>query len=233
MQLTWYGHSTFRVEFGSTALLIDPFFTGNPSWGQGWEVPAKGVTYVLVTHGHEDHTGDAVAIAKATGATVVSTYEVCNHLAAQGVEHHEAGNPGGTIDCGSFSVSLVNALHSSSCSSATGEAVYLGSACGLMITASGEKTLYAMGDTGIFGDMALIDELFAPKVGLVPIGDRFTMGAKHAAMACKRYFTFDTIVPCHYGTNRHLDPSADRFLAEMGGEAGTVTVPEIGVAFEP
>ena len=91
-------------------------------------------------------------------------------------------------------------------------------------------SVYHMGDTDIFSDMALIAEIHQPKVAMVPIGDRFTMGAKTAALACKRYFQFETIVPCHYGTFPMLDQTADKFVVEMGGN--TVRVPEVGVSFE-
>ncbi len=91
------------------------------------------------------------------------------------------------------------------------------------------KTVYHMGDTDIFGDMALIEELYAPKVGFVPIGDRFTMGAKAAALACKRYFKFDVVVPIHYGTFPIIDQDPAKFIAEMAGQ--NVVVPEIGKPF--
>jgi len=87
-----------------------------------------------------------------------------------------------------------------------------------------------MGDTAICSDMALIGEIYVPKIGFVPIGDRYTMGARTAALACKRFFKFETIVPCHYGTFPVLDQTADKFIAEMGG-AG-VLVPKVGVPFE-
>ncbi|WP_108662636.1 metal-dependent hydrolase [Acuticoccus kandeliae] len=231
MRITWYGHSTFRVEFGSTALLIDPFLTGNPKWDGGWEEPSAGISHLLLTHGHDDHIGDAISVVKKTGAQVVGSAEVCTFLARQGAENVNPGNHGGTVDCGEFTVSFVNALHSSS-SMGGGDFVYLGNPLGLVITPKGDKTLYAMGDTGIFGDMALVDELYAPKVGIVPIGDRFTMGAKQAALACKRYFKFETVIPCHYGTFPILDQTPDKFLAEMGGDAGIVKVAEVGVPFD-
>jgi len=111
-----------------------------------------------------------------------------------------------------------------------GQIVYMGNPVGFILEAPGEKTTYIMGDTGVFGDMGLYNELWSPKVGIVPIGDRFTMGARLAAFACRRYFDFDTVIPCHFATFPPLDQTADKFLAEMGDQAGRVKVLPIGTA---
>lgn len=232
MKLTWYGHSTFRLDYAGTSILIDPFLTDNPTWDGGWEGPAEGVSQILLTHGHGDHIGDTIAIAKATGATVTAAYEVCLHLGAKGVENVNPGNHGGTLDVGGVRATFVNALHSSAMPGADGDFVYLGNPVGFMLTAEGERTVYVMGDTGIFGDMGLYNEIHGPKVGLVPIGDRFTMGAKLAALACRKYFDFETIVPCHYGTFPILDQNADAFVSELGDQGSRVRVPERGEAIE-
>jgi len=231
MKLTWYGHSAFRVEFGDKRVLIDPFLSGNPTWDGGWEGPAEGCTHVLLTHGHSDHLGDTADICKATGAQLVANFEVYSYLAGQGVENANPGNHGGTVDCGGFTTSFVHAVHSSSVQD-NGQIVYLGNPAGLIIKAPSEPVLYHLGDTEIFSDMALINEIHAPEIGIVPIGDRFTMGARTAAMACTRFFTFRTIVPCHYGTFPIIDQTADRFIAEMGADSGKVLVPERGKAVE-
>jgi L-ascorbate metabolism protein UlaG (beta-lactamase superfamily) len=231
MKLTWYGHSAFRIEFGDKRVLIDPFLSGNPTWNGGWEGPAERCTHVLVTHGHDDHLGDAAAICKATGAQLVSSFEVCEYLTAQGLENVNFANHGGTVDCGGFTVSVVNAVHSAS-TLVDGRIMYLGNPAGLIVKAQREPVLYHMGDTEIFGDMALINEIHQPEVGIVPIGDRFTMGAKTAAMACTRFFKFRRIVPCHYGTFPILDQNAQKFKAELGGDAGNVMTPERGKSVE-
>ncbi|MEM6846671.1 MAG: metal-dependent hydrolase [Pseudomonadota bacterium] len=230
MKITWYGHSTFRLDFDGTAVLFDPFFTGNPTWEGGWTEAAKGVSHILLTHGHDDHVGDTAAIAAETNATVVASYEIIQFLSGQGVTNVEPGNHGGEIDCGSFTVAFVNAWHSSATATADG-IVYLGNPVGFVVTPkSGGPVLYNAGDTGVFGDMALIQELYAPQIGLIPIGDRFTMGPKQAAFACKRFFDFSTIVPCHYGTFGLLTGTVDAFKHALGDGAIKVIVPERGVS---
>jgi L-ascorbate metabolism protein UlaG (beta-lactamase superfamily) len=231
MKITWFGHSAFRLDFAGKAVLIDPFFTGNPAFTTDRAAAVAGVTDILVTHGHGDHIGDTVAIAKETGAKVVTNYDLCMYLASQGLEKFDPMNTGGTIDAVGFHVSLVRADHSAGLVEA-GVGFPLGSANGIVVRAAGEPTVYHMGDTDIFGDMALINEIYAPKVGLVPIGDRFTMGAASAALACRRYFQFETVIPCHYGSFGIIDPNAEKFVAAMAGGATKVVVPEKGVAVD-
>ena len=229
MKLTWYGHSAFRIDAGDAKILIDPFLTNNPSWGKGWEEPAGGVTHVLLTHGHNDHVGDALDILKKSGAMLVANFEICMFLVGQGADGDRInpGNHGGTVDCGGFTTTFVNALHSSSSGG-----VYLGNPAGLVLHFSGDKTLYHMGDTDIFSDMALIQELHEPDVGIVPIGDRFTMGGAVAALACRRYFKLETAIPCHYATFPIIDPDASKFVAAMQDSGTRVLVPEKGTATE-
>lgn len=230
MNITWYGHSAFRIDHGDVAILIDPFLSGSPSWGEGWEGPAQGVTHVLLTHGHDDHIGDAVAICKATGAQLVANFEICMYLVAQGIDGGKInpGNQGGTVDCGGFTTTFVHAEHSSSSQTGEGRNVYLGNPLGLVLHFPDAPSVYHMGDTDIFGDMALIDELHAPRIGMVPIGDRFTMGGAVAAFACRRFFKFDAIFPCHYATFGMLDPDATKFVSAMEGDGGKVRVVKPG-----
>jgi L-ascorbate metabolism protein UlaG (beta-lactamase superfamily) len=199
MQITWYGHSAFRLDFAGKAVLIDPFFTGNPAFVSDKAAATKGVTHIVLTHGHADHVGDALDISQSTGAPVVTNYDLCMWLAGKGLQKFDPMNTGGTTDQGGFK-------------------------------APGEPTVYHMGDTDVFGDMALIAELYQPKIAMVPIGDRFTMSPSSAAFAVKRFFKLDAVIPCHYGSFPIIAPTADAFVAEMKGHATKVIVPEKGKA---
>ncbi|HUH49975.1 MAG TPA: metal-dependent hydrolase, partial [Mycoplana sp.] len=139
-------------------------------------------------------------------------------------------NTGGTIHLGGFSVTFVNALHSSAHISEDGVSHSLGSANGLVLHFDDEPTLYHMGDTDIFSDMALINELHQPEIGFVPIGDRFTMGGAVAALACQRFFKFGTVIPCHYGSFPIIDQTADTFVVAMDEVKGKVEVPKVGAS---
>jgi L-ascorbate metabolism protein UlaG (beta-lactamase superfamily) len=217
MKLIWLGHSAFRIETATAVILIDPFLRGNPKFDLDFLGVTAGATHILLTHGHEDHIGDSVDIAKASGAELVASFEVCMYLAAKGVAKINPGNTGGTINCGDFSVSFTQALHSSS-TIVDGRPVYLGNPFGIVVTPRQGPTIYHMGDTDVFSDMQLINELHHPEIGLVPVGDRFTMGGKTAAEAVKRYFDFDTVVPCHYGTFDLLAQDASEFAAAVGAK---------------
>jgi len=229
MKLTWFGHSAFRIDLKDAAILIDPFLSGSPTFEGTVDEASQGVTHVLLTHGHDDHIGDAIDICGKTGAQLTANFEICMWMASKGVENVNPMNTGGTVDVGPFKVSLTTAHHSSSTLSQGQPPIYLGNPHGIVVSAPGEPVLLHMGDTDIFSDMALINEIYQPKIGIVPIGDRFTMGARTAAMACTRFFDFDTVVPCHYGTFPIIDHDTKKFMAEMGESAGKVAEMAIGV----
>jgi L-ascorbate metabolism protein UlaG (beta-lactamase superfamily) len=230
MKIVYLGHSALRIETGPAVILVDPFLTGNPAATMDWRQASAGCTHVLLTHGHDDHVGDALAILKATGATLVANFEICTYLHAKGAANYSPGNHGGRIALSGFDVVFTSAWHSSS-SIADGKPIYLGNAAGFVVephTESG-KTLYIAGDTSLFLDMRLIHELYRPAIGILPIGDRFTMGAEQAAHACRHFFDFQTVIPCHYGSFKGFVASDARaFLGAMGELAHRVKVMAAG-----
>ena len=194
MKLTFLGHAAFLLETADLTLVIDPFITGNPAAPRNLDLHPD---YILVSHGHGDHAGDALALARKTNATIISVYEAANYFMRQGVKAH-AMHIGGAHDFGSFKVKLTPAWHGNSTGGDTGPAEYLGNPCGFLIYAEG-KTLYHSGDTGLFGDMGLIGRLNAIDVALLPIGDNFTMGPEDALEAVKM-LNPRQVVPMHYNT---------------------------------
>ena len=229
MKITWLGHAAFRLETAKANILIDPFFSGNPSFaGLDAKTAAAGVTHILLTHGHGDHVGDTVALARETGATVLANADLASWLGTKGVQRLEMGNTGGTVGFEGFTVTFTNALHSSAQITEDGVSHALGNANGLMLHFDDEPSLLHMGDTDIFSDMVLINELHQPEIGLVPIGDRFTMGGAVAALACQRFFKFGTALPCHYGTFGIIDQTPEKFVAGMEGAKTEVKTPKPG-----
>jgi L-ascorbate metabolism protein UlaG (beta-lactamase superfamily) len=230
MKITFLGHSAFRLETGVSVLLVDPFLTGNPAATISSDEASIGCTHVLLTHGHDDHVGDALDILNKTGALLVANFELCSWLHAQGAQNYSPGNHGGRLRFDDFDVIFTHAWHSSGSSRSSGQ-IYLGNPAGFIIEPRKEtgKTLYIAGDTGIFGDMRLIHELYKPDYGILPIGDRFTMGAEQAAYACRNFFNFKMVIPCHFGSFKgFVDSDASAFLRAMGPDAGKVRVLSAG-----
>ena len=211
MEIQWLGHSAFKATLGDARVLFDPFLHGNPKFSGDFDAVVADATHVLVTHAHNDHFGDTIEILKRTGATLVSTYEICSYAASVYPEAKTFGmNIGGSAHVGALGVTMVRAYHSSSYSAPDGRIIYGGEPSGLIARAVG-RSLYHMGDTAAFSDMALIDELYRPEIGIVPMGDCFTMGANEAALAVNRWFHFKTVIPCHWGTFPMLAQSTDSF----------------------
>lgn len=202
LTIHFLGHSGFVLDDGTYRLAIDPFLTGNPVAVDSAE--SLDVTHIALTHGHSDHIGDTVAIAQRTGAPVVATFEICSWLGERGVTATQPGNPGGTIRLPFGQVTFTQAFHSSSI-----EGRYMGVACGLVV-AMGGVTFYHAGDTGLFGDMKLLGDIYRPDIAAIPIGDRFTMGPELASRAAD-FIGAPTVIPIHYATFPPLVQTADAF----------------------
>ncbi|MEZ2459191.1 metal-dependent hydrolase [Salinicoccus roseus] len=208
MKLSYHGHSIIQLENNDTKVIVDPFINGNELTDlDAGEVEAD---YILLTHGHNDHVGDTVEIAKNNDATVVAPVELAGYLEGQGLETIGM-NIGGRKTFEFGSVKFVHAFHSSSFTDDEGNVHYTGMPTGIIIEA-GEKKIYHAGDTGIFGDMKLISDLNGPfDVAFVPIGDHFTMGIEDASYATDELIRPKVAVPVHYDTFPPIKQDAEAF----------------------
>ncbi len=221
MNLTYYGHACFSVEIKGKHLLFDPFITGN-ELAKHIDVSSIPADYILVSHGHQDHTLDLINVAQRTGAKVISNFEIVTWLGQQGVSNGHPMNHGGkwTFDFGK--VKFVNAIHSSSFADGT----YAGNPGGFVIQ-SEEKTFYYSGDTALTMDMQLIPRFFKVDFSILPVGDDFTMGYEEALMAaqmveCKKvvgmhFDTFDLVKLDRPKAKTHFEQAGvDLILPEIG-----------------
>ncbi len=209
MRITFLGHAAVRLRIGAADVLIDPFLDDNPLAGA--KAGDLAPTHVLLTHGHPDHVGDTVALARRTGATVVAAVEVAAWIGAQGVEDAVGINMGGGIDLGFGRVSLHPAWHSSSLPDGS----YGGMPGGLLIQAEG-RSVYHAGDTALFSDLALVGRR-GLDLAFVPIGDHFTMGPDDALEAV-RLLAPKRVVPVHYDTFPPIRQDAHAFAVRVERE---------------
>jgi len=210
-RITWLGHATALVQSpkGSN-ILIDPFIAHNPKYPQGFELPQK-IDYILLTHGHGDHISDAAPVAKKHGSKVVAIYELADYIAGKGVPETIGINLGGAVELDGVTATMVDAKHSAAAADDKGSH-YVGVAAGFVLEIAGGSVLYHAGDTGVFGDMALIRELYEPQVAMLPIGGHYTMGPKEAALAC-RLLAPKTVLPIHWGTFPPLKGTPEELAA--------------------
>jgi L-ascorbate metabolism protein UlaG (beta-lactamase superfamily) len=215
VQVTWLGHATFRIETpGGKTILIDPWVMGNPACPEG-EKKLKKVDVMLCTHGHFDHIGDAVEIAKKHNATAVGIFELCAWLQNKGVKNIAPMNKGGTQQVCDIKVTMTHALHS--CGIQDGDQiVYGGEACGYVVEFENGLRLYHAGDTAVFGDMQIIHDLYGPEVALLPIGDHFVMSPREATLACQ-LLRPKVVIPMHYGTFPVLRGTPEEFRKLASG----------------
>ena len=209
MKLSFHGQSTVYFESNGKKGIIDPFITGNEL--SDLDVSSLEVDYIILTHGHEDHFGDTIEIAKRTEATVISTAEVANYLnSAHGIENVHGMNIGGKWQFDFGTLKFVQAFHSSSLMDDNGKPIYLGMPMGVILTLE-NKTIYHTGDTGLFSDMKLIAERHPVDVCFVPIGDNFTMGIEDASYAINTFIQSKISVPIHYNTFPLIEQNPEDF----------------------
>jgi len=214
MKINWLGHAGFRIEIADQVLLIDPWLKGNPAFPEDrWAEAIAGATHVLVSHGHSDHSNDAVEISQDLGIPVVGIYDLMQWWGEKYGVETVGFNKGGTVALDDVMVTMVAASHSSSMASDKGP-VYCGAEAGFMIAGEGH-TIYFSGDTDVMADMEVFADLHAPDIGILSAGGHFTMDMKRAAYAAKRFFAFKTIIPCHYRTFPLLEQSAEVLVAAL------------------
>jgi L-ascorbate metabolism protein UlaG (beta-lactamase superfamily) len=222
---TWLGHGGYRLDSaGGKRIYVDPWLD-NPKFPES-ERTLERVDVLAITHGHGDHVGNALDICKEHSPKVVAIFELASWLESKGAEGASAlgMNKGGTVDVDGVKFTMTHALHSSGFSDETG-ITYLGEAAGYVIEFENGLSVYAAGDTAVFGDMELIGRLYSPDVAILPIGDHFTMGPRQAALALELLGT-KRCIPVHWGTFglltgtpealREQAPSVDVIDAEPG-----------------
>jgi len=214
LSFTWLGHATFTFRSpGGKRIIMDPWVSTNPMCPESAK-HVGALDLMLITHGHGDHTADAVSIGRSSGAHVVAPFELAVWLQKKGLQHVTGMNPGGTLHMLGLSITMVPAVHSSSVEDGS-ELVYTGIATGYVIKFEDGTTVYFAGDTSVFGDMRLIAEIYKPSIGFLPIGDLYTMGPEQAAKACE-LLGLSHVVPMHYGTFPALTGTPARLRELLG-----------------
>jgi L-ascorbate metabolism protein UlaG (beta-lactamase superfamily) len=224
MKYTYYGHSTFLLEAAGKKFLFDPFITPNPLASE-IDVKAIEADYIFVSHGHFDHTGDLVLLAKQTGAKVIAMAEVAQWAGAQGVTNIHAMNYGPyKFDFGT--VRMVWATHSSSMADGT----YAGNPAGFVLEVEGKSVYYA-GDTSLNMDMKLLAELYALDYAILPVGGNYTMDADDALIAAK-FVNVDRVIGVHYNTMPEITIDTEVAVAKFARENKQLFMPAIGETIE-
>lgn len=214
MNIIWLGHGSFRIETGDLVLLIDPWLTGNPMLNEDQHQAAvSGATHIILTHVHFDHVADVLSLCRKLDAPAVGQYDIMGFWGETEGIKTVGFNKGGTVDLGGATLSMVTAQHSSTFSTEDGLRTG-GSEVGYMLSAEGH-TVYISGDTDIMADMDWFADYYKPDIGILSAGGHFTMDMAKVAYAAKRYFSFKTLIPCHYRTFPILEQSADALVSAL------------------
>jgi L-ascorbate metabolism protein UlaG (beta-lactamase superfamily) len=225
MKYTYYGHSCFGINAAGKNLLFDPFITGN-ALAEKIDPDKIKADYILISHGHGDHVGDAVSIAKRTNATVISIYEIGLWFEAQGHKKYHPMNIGGTAKFDFGKVKMVTAIHSS----VMPDGVYGGNPAGFIIETD-NKTIYYAGDTALTMDMKLIGEYYKLDWAILPIGDNFTMGIDDAIIASD-FVKCNKIIGVHYDTFPYIKIDKEKAMAHFKSKGKQLLLPAIGEQVE-
>ncbi len=225
MKVTYYGQSCFLIELQGKKILFDPFITPNEL---AKDINADDIEadYILVSHGHADHTADLVPIASRTGATVVASFEIVDWLSKRGITAAHPMNLGGSWNFDFGKVKMVYAAHSNSLPDGT----YAGTAAGFIITA-GSKTIYYAGDTALTYEMKLTGELYAVDLAFLPLGDNFTMGVDDAVIASK-FVNTNTVIGMHYDTFGFIKIDKEAAIEKFATAGVKLNLIEIGASQE-
>lgn len=220
MKISYHGHSVVKIQTEGKTILIDPFITGNAM--TDLSVVEEKPDAILLTHAHNDHVGDTVELAKASGAVVVATVELANYLGTQGIDAIGM-NLGGAKQFDFGKVKFTKAFHSSSYTTESGDVIYGGMPAGIIFEAEG-KTVYHAGDTEVFGDMEIIGKRHSIDLAFVPIGDFFTMGPDDAAFAVE-LLKPQMVVPVHYNTFPPIEQDPELFKNAVKGAQVNIMKP--------
>jgi len=228
-EITWLGHATFQLRFDSgNVLLIDPWVESNPAYPKGHKI--EKVDAIALSHGHFDHISDVIPLAKKFNAKVLTMAETAGWLEKKGVKNAVGMNKGGTADLGFVKLTMTHAIHSNGIKDGD-EMVYGGEPAGFVITGSSGPVGYFAGDTDVFSEMALIREMYAPQIAILPIGDHYTMGPMQAAFAA-RLLGVKRVVPMHFGTFPALTGRPEALAEMVKGDGIEVWTLEPGKPFE-
>jgi L-ascorbate metabolism protein UlaG (beta-lactamase superfamily) len=215
-QITWLGHATFQLRFDSgEVLLMDPWVEGNPAYPKDYKI--QKVDAIAVSHAHFDHTNDVVPLAKKFDPKVVAIFETSAWFEKKGAKNTIGMNKGGTVDLGFVKLTMTHALHSCSIKDGS-DLIYGGEAAGYVLTQKDGRRAYFAGDTALFSDMALIQQLYEPELAFLPIGDHFTMGPQQAALAA-RLLKVKKVIPMHFGTFPQLTGRPEELVEKLKGDS--------------